>query len=78
MLIKWIKVKAKPIAIGAKPVGARLSVAPWIIIKKKAVNTISAITTAVNEKPFGECSPKPFDAKPLATASKPALPDAIA
>lgn len=28
MLIKWINVNAKPIAIGAKPAGARLSVAP--------------------------------------------------
>ena len=40
--IRWIKVKAKPMAIGAKPFGALSSVAPMIMIKKNAVSTISA------------------------------------
>ena len=31
MLIRWISVSARPIAIGAKPAGARLSVAPRMI-----------------------------------------------
>jgi len=28
MLIRWIRVRARPIAIGAKPFGARVSVTP--------------------------------------------------
>ena len=49
MLIKWIKVKAKPIAIGAKPAGAFLCVAPMMISKKKAVNKTSAKNTAAKD-----------------------------
>jgi len=37
--IKWISVKANPIAIGAKPAGTPLPVAPKIMIKKNAVIT---------------------------------------
>ncbi|MPN50281.1 hypothetical protein SDC9_197907 [bioreactor metagenome] len=44
ILIKWIKVNARPIAIGAKPAGACLSVAPWITNKKPAVRIISMTT----------------------------------
>src|SRR5208282_4866189 len=33
--IRWISVSPSPIAIGAKPAGARLSVDPMMIIKKK-------------------------------------------
>lgn len=40
--IKWINVKAKPIAIPANFPFANLSVAPKITIKKKAVKTNSA------------------------------------
>jgi PAS domain S-box-containing protein len=77
MLIRWISVNARPIAIGAKPAGAFLSVAPWITSRKPAVSTISITMADIIEKPPGECSPKPFEAKPLAAASKPALPLAI-
>ena len=34
MLIRWISVSPRPIAIGAKPAGARLSVAPRMMIRK--------------------------------------------
>ena len=47
ILIKWIKVKARPIAIGAKPLGARSSVEPRMIMRKKAVNTTSINKAAV-------------------------------
>lgn len=49
MLIKWIKVKPKPIAIGAKPAAAFLCVEPMMINKKNAVNNISATNTASKE-----------------------------
>ena len=42
MLIRWIRVSAKPIAIGANPDGARPSVAPMMISRKKKVSTTSA------------------------------------
>ena len=38
MLIKWIKVNAKPIAIGANPFGALSLVLPRITNRKNAVN----------------------------------------
>jgi hypothetical protein len=44
ILIKWIKVSPNPIAIGANPWGARLSVAHRIIIKN-----ISVIATSVTK-----------------------------
>ena len=40
--IRWISVNPSPIAIGAKPDGARRSVAPIMIITKKKVSTTSA------------------------------------
>ncbi|MNC90615.1 hypothetical protein D3C83_67330 [compost metagenome] len=49
MLIRWISVSAKPIAIGAKPAGARPCVAPMMIITKKNVITISQINAACSE-----------------------------
>ena len=64
ILIKWIKVNAKPIAIGAKPAGARLSVEPRITIKKIAVKTISIISAESKEYFPGDKSPKPFVANP--------------
>jgi len=33
MLIRWISVRPRPIAIGAKPLGARSSVAPRMITR---------------------------------------------
>ena len=40
--IRWISVKPRPIVIGAKPFGARSSVAPRMMIRKNAVRTTSA------------------------------------
>ena len=60
----------------AKPLGARLSVAPIMTIRKNAVSTTSARKPASSEYPPGECAPYPFEAKPAWT-SKPAFPLAI-
>jgi hypothetical protein len=49
MLMRWIRVSAKPIASGPKPAGARLSVAPRITIRKNAVSTISISRAEVSE-----------------------------
>ena len=46
MLIKWIKVSAKPIAMGAKPTGARWWVLPKITTRNIAVITISQASAA--------------------------------
>ena len=74
--MRWISVKPRPIAIGAKPFGARSSVAPRMMIRKNAVRTISATSAETRLWPFGECSPYPLLAKPLTAASNPALPEA--
>ena len=42
MPIRWISVSPRPIAIGAKPAGARSSVAPRMIIRNMNVSTTSA------------------------------------
>ena len=42
--MRWIRVSARPIAIGAKPAGARPSVAPMITHRKPAVSTTSMIS----------------------------------
>ena len=49
MLIRWISVRARPMAIGANIVGARRSVAPMITMRKKAVITISQTRQASSE-----------------------------
>ena len=54
ILIKWINVKPKPIAIGANPCGARLSVAPRIISRNIKVITISVTRHAMSVYPPGE------------------------
>ena len=41
MLIRWISVRPRPIAIGAKPLGARSSVAPRMTIRNMKVITNS-------------------------------------
>ena len=46
MLIGWIRVKARPIAIPAKPAGVRQAVAPMMMNTKKNVITISQISAA--------------------------------
>ena len=51
------RVSANPIAMGAKPTGARSSVAPRMIIRNIKVSTISAIRQAPSAYPPGECSP---------------------
>lgn len=77
MLIRWISVSASLMAMGANPFGARSSVEPRMMIRKKAVRTTSIRSSDVRLKPFGECSPYPLLAKPLAVTSKSALPLAI-
>ena len=42
MPIRWISVRPRPMAIGAKPAGARLSVAPMMINRNMNVSTTSA------------------------------------
>src|SRR5208283_1095023 len=64
------------IAIGAKPEGARRSVAPIMIIRKKKVSTTSATKHESSEYPPGEWAAYPFDAKPP-LKSNPAFPLAI-
>ena len=54
---RWIRVSARPIAIGAKPRGARVSVAPRMTSRKKAVSTTSATRQASSEYPPGDRSP---------------------
>jgi hypothetical protein len=49
MLIRCISVSPKPIAIGAKPLGARRSVAPKMMARNMKVMTISVIRPAVSE-----------------------------
>ena len=43
------QVRQKPMAIGAKPLGARASVDPMMTMRKKPVSTISAIRQAISE-----------------------------
>jgi hypothetical protein len=54
---RWIKVSAKPMAIGAKPAGALPCVDPMMTNKNMAVSTNSA--TKAETRPYwpGECSP---------------------
>ncbi|MCY1312804.1 hypothetical protein D9M70_632590 [compost metagenome] len=47
--IRWIRVSARPMAIGASPAGARLSVAPRIIRMNMAVITNSQTKPAAIE-----------------------------
>ena len=42
MLMRWISVRQRPMAMGAKPLGARSSVAPRMTRRKKAVRSTSA------------------------------------
>ena len=53
-MLSWID---SPIARGAKPLGARVSVTPRITYKKTAVSTISISRAESIEKPIGEASP---------------------
>jgi len=48
ILTRWINVSANPIAMGAKPFGARSSVAPRITMRKKEVITTSLTKAATN------------------------------
>ena len=49
MLIRWIRVRARPMAMGAKPLGAPSLVAPMMMNTKKPVSSISATSAAVRE-----------------------------
>src|SRR2546427_413591 len=51
MLIRWISVSPSPIAMGAKPRGARPSVAPRMIKRNMKVMTTSDIKQAISEYP---------------------------
>src|SRR4029078_13297162 len=46
---RWIRVRPRPMAIGAKPFGARSSVAPRMIERKTAVSTTSITKQASSE-----------------------------
>jgi hypothetical protein len=48
MLIKWINVSARPIAMPANPTGALRCVAPRITIKNMKVMTSSVTTLAIS------------------------------
>jgi len=47
--MRWISVRPRPIAMGANPCGARLSVEPRIIIRNMKVRTASATRQAIME-----------------------------
>jgi len=49
MEIRWIKVRARPMAMGARPFGARWSVAPRMISTNMAVITSSQTNPAAIE-----------------------------
>ena len=49
MLTRWMRVSPRPIAMGAKPWGARLSVAPRMMSRKNIVNTTSQTSAANSE-----------------------------
>ena len=49
---RWNSVSASPMAIGAKPAGARLDVAPTMTIRNSAVMTTSVSNTAMSENWF--------------------------
>lgn len=76
ILIKWISVSPSPIERPAKYLGAFECVDPSIIIRNINVIAISQMRAAAMLYPPGECSPKPFAAKP--PSSNPALPLAMA
>ena len=67
---RWIKVSAKPMAIGAKPAGALPCVEPMMTNRNMAVSTNSA--TKAETRPYlpGECSPYPLAANPLPDRSR--------
>ncbi len=55
--IRWIRVRARPMAIGAKPGGYRLVVAPRMIIRNMKVSTSSMINADVMLNLPGDASP---------------------
>src|SRR3546814_769530 len=57
MLIRWIRVSARPMAMPAKPAGARPWVAPMITMRKNAVITTSHRKAAATEYPCGDSAP---------------------
>src|ERR1700685_3502021 len=76
MEIRWISVRHIPMAMGAKPLGARSSVEPNITSRKNSESTSSATKHAIKEYPPGEWAPYPFEANPPARLN-PSLPLAI-
>ena len=46
---RWINVSPRPMAIGAKPAGARLDVEPKMMMRKNAVITTSMMKTDIME-----------------------------
>ena len=49
MLIRWMSVSPRPMAMGAKPCGARSSVAPRMMSRNMNVITTSATSAATSE-----------------------------
>ena len=77
MLIRWISVRARPMATGAaRAFDARL-VTPRMTTRNMAVSTASATNTDIASYPPGEWSANPLAAKPLASRLNPSTPLAI-
>ncbi len=49
MLIRWIRASVRPMASGARPAGARLSVTPWMTSRKTNVRSSSITIAAASE-----------------------------
>ena len=57
MLMRWISVSPRPMAMGAKPAGARPCVDPRMMIRNMNVMTTSQTSPQNREYPPGECAP---------------------
>ena len=77
MPIRRMRVRHRPMPIGANPAGAWWSVMPRITTRNSAVRTTSAIRAAPMVKPPGELSPKPLAASQLPLVSNPGRPSRI-
>src|SRR5271165_3616689 len=72
---RWIKVRARPIGMPAKPAAAPFDVVPMMTKRKKKVMTTSDRKQLPRLYLPGLRSPKPLAANPPAT--QPGFPDAI-
>ena len=77
MLIRWISVSARPIAMPAKPAGARRCVAPRITMRNMNVMTISQTSAGRERVAAGRVLAVAVRGEARPTRSKPALPLAM-